>query len=218
MLTIYEQLFLLSIHEEKGHMIPSVGDSLGYGLSGAILSEIALLNKIKIEDNHRLTVIDPTPIGEGVIDNALIEIIASKNIRKISYWVKVLNDKPKRLHEILGESLEKKGIVSRDDSKLNWIIPNPEFPETSASAKFMLKEHLRKIIFAGGEPNLRELSLLSLVKASGIMDLVFIKDERRIARQKIYEMTIGMALINPIAQLIEEIELAVDSLVDNDEK
>jgi golgi phosphoprotein 3 len=216
MLTIFEQLFLLAIHEEKGNVMPSLGTALGFGLSGAVIAELALQGRITIENNHRLVRLDSSPTGDNILDDALAEILASGNNRKITYWIRNITEKPKRFRERLSERLVTKGIVTEEDTIYAWVIPNPEFPEVNASGKYWLKTRLRQIIFTGQTPELRDLAFLCLVKSCGLTDLVFLKDERKIAQQRINEYLLSMALTNPMAQSLEEIGHSVETLVESD--
>ena len=62
----------------------------------------------------------------------------------------------------------------------------------------------------------RDIALLSLVKACGLLDFVFLHDERRIAEQAIYENIINQALKDPVIQAIQEIENALTAIIGED--
>lgn len=216
MLTLFEELFLLAVHEEKGEVIGAVTRKLHYGLNGAILSELAFQEKIRIGEDRRLAISDAVPTGDQVMDATLERIQSESNERKVTYWVRKLNDNPKKLRRILMERLVEKELLVEDDSSYSWLIPAPTSPEVQASGKYALKRRLREIALACIEPEIREVALLGLLRGGSLLNLAFIKDERKLARQRIYELLIGRALSNAVVSQVDEICVAVEAAVGAD--
>jgi golgi phosphoprotein 3 len=216
MLTLYEELFLLAFHEDKGKLIPTTTENLPVGLAGAILAELVLNGRLQVEENHRLVVLDASPIQDEILDAVLEKIQSSERPRKVSYWVNQLNEKPKKLFDQMEERLEAKGILLRDESNLISMPSQNELDGHNASARYWLKRRLRGLALTDQDVELRGLALLNLVQACDFIDLIFTKDERKIARRRIYELLVGTALSNGQAQAIEEIERAVEAQADTD--
>lgn len=219
MLALYEDLFLIAIHEEKGTLLASAVEKLPVGLVGAILCELALMGKIKVKEKHHLELLDATPCADETLDEALAAIQDAKQERKVQYWITHLNFKPKKFYPRMAESLAAKGLVVQEDERLTWVTPAPGQPdgvEVSASAKYLLKARLRAILLAGGEPSLRELALLSLLQTCALLDLAVTRDERKLAARRIRELILAEALKNPIAQTIDEIQEVVALQVEDD--
>jgi hypothetical protein len=216
MLTLFEELFLLSIHEEKGTVVSIIAENLGYGLNGAVLAELALGGKIRVGENRRVELVDPASSGDEILDKALAQIRASENPRKVSFWIRFFNDQPKKFRRSLGERLVEKGILTLEETHWSAVIPFDGSPDSNISARFWVKSRLRKLALTSAEPDLRDVALLSLALASGMTFLIFTRDERRTAHRRVYELMINSALSNPIAQTLEEIEDAVKSLAGSD--
>jgi len=209
MLTLYESFYLLALHEEKGTLLSYTTENLPVGLVGAVLDDLAILEKIKVNDNHRLELLEKEPTGDEFLDEALEAIQESEQLRKINYWIHALSSKPKKTSRRINEQLEEKGLLAQEDGRSLWVIPSPLAPDQHASAKYALKARLRAAALACAEPGLHELALLSLLRACSLLELVFVKDERKLASQRIHELVLGEALKNPLVQSIEEIEEAV---------
>ena len=214
MLTLFEELFLLSIDEENGSPPPSIIDNLVFGMSGSVLAELAIRGKASVSDNHRIELKDLSPTSDEVLDEALEQIQASDQPRKVTYWIKHFGDEPKKMRQRLVERLEAGGIVKQEDNRLTWVIPFADSKDKSISAKFALKARIRKKVLAEEELDEHDLALLSLVKACNLLNLVFTKDERKLARRRIYELMVAKSLKNPQFQSIQEIEAAVETQVD----
>ncbi len=216
MLTIFEELLLLSIHEDKGTFIGSAVDKINAGIIGAVLAELTLAGAIQIQENHRLRVLQDNSLEDEILNNVLEVLKASDKERKIGYWISALNQKPEKYRKQILERLIQKGVVTQEDDHVVWVIPSPLQPELKASTKYWVKDRLRRIVLTSAEAKQGDIALLSLLKACNLLDLVFLKDERRLASRQISELVVGDALKNPVTQTIEEIDSAIADVVEDE--
>ncbi len=216
MITLYEEFQLLSIHADKGIFIGSALERLKPGLIGAILSELTLSGKICSTKNHRLQVTDANLTNDPILDGTLNALQASDKERKFGYWLGNLYPKPEKLLKRVTKNLVEKGILSQEDDNLVWVIPSPLHPEINATAKYAVIEHLRNIVLAKQDAGQREITFLSLVSACGLLDLVFLRDERKAANQYINELIVGEAMKDPLLETIQEIDSAIMGVVEEE--
>jgi golgi phosphoprotein 3 len=212
MLTLFDELYLLTQHADREKKSSYKYEKFYFGLAGSILAELALASKVQVNQKHRLELVDATSTGDEILDRALLMMQESAKPRKLTYWVEELTGKFEKITKRLTERLVSNGVFNVEDDELLWAIPSQVYPDHNASAKYCLKEHLRAIALADGVNDLRSLALLCLVDSTEMLDLVFTRDERREANRNIHEMLITEALKEPAAQAIEEIHNAVDSL------
>lgn len=216
MLTIPEELLMLTIHQDKGTYIGAAADRLKVALAGALLTQLALHGKIDVDKNHRVNVLDVEPSGDDLADEALGAIKESEKARKVGYWINMFTPKADGYRKRLVDRLVEKGILTFDEDHLNWVVPSPYHPEGDASAKYWLKRRLRDIVLANNEAGSAEVAFLSLVRAVDLLDLVFVKDERRLASNRIHELLVRSAMTNPLCQSIQEIESTIQQVVEED--
>jgi Golgi phosphoprotein 3 len=216
MLTLYEELLLLTIHEDKGIFIGSTIDPLKPGLVGAILAELASSAKICVTSNHRLKVAESTLTDDPLLDGVLAVLKSSEKEHKFSYWINTLNPKPEKLRRQITQNLIEKGMVTQEDDRLLWVVPSPFHPEAKASTKYLVIKLLRDVVFAQEDAQPREIAFLSLVGACGLLDLVFLRDERKAASQRINELVVFHAMQNPYLETIQEIASAIASVVEEE--
>jgi Golgi phosphoprotein 3 len=216
MLTLFEEILLLSIHQDKGTLIGWSIDRINSGLTGAILAELAMLEKIHANHSHRLEIVDANPTGDELLDDTLNNLKESEKERKFGYWIGSLNQKPEKLRKLIIERLIIKGVVLQEDDHLVWVIPSLLQPQINASAKYLASQRLRGIILAQEASDKRDIALLSLLRACNLLDLIFLKDERRMASQRINEMAVNAAMKDPDLQTMEEIESALTNVVEDD--
>jgi len=182
MLKLYEELFLLAINDATGGLVGSAATYLPYGLVGAILAELALEGKAQASDK-RLAVADASPTGDELLDEALAALAGASKPRKLASWVEALGSKklPKRVAARLAAA----NVLRIEQKRFLWVIPYEAYPEHDASAKYWVKARLRGVALGGEQPEPRAVALLSLLRACRLLNLVFTKDERKAAGQKI---------------------------------
>jgi Golgi phosphoprotein 3 len=212
MLTLFEELYLFTLYDDREKKTSMKVEKLSYGLAGAILAELVLAGKVQLNQKRRLEVVDGASIGDDILDKTLQELQESEKPRKVTYWIETLSEKSDKLQKRLVERLVEGGVFVVEEDERLWAIPSKVYPDKKATAKFCLKERLRLIALADGTNDIRSLALLGLVNASEMLYLLFTRDERREANRNIHEMLITQALKDPAAQAIEEIHNAVDSL------
>lgn len=205
MLTLYEEFFLIAIDDHNGAVASPASETLHYGLAGAMLSELALQNKLSIND-ERLVVKDSTPLGDEKLDEALVAIMASPKPRKTTHWINELGER--KLPRRVADGLAVKGILTIEKKRYLWVIPYDAYPQQDASAKYWVKHYLRAIVLGGENPEPGVVALLSLLKACRLLNLVFTKDERKAAAHQVAALVQGEAYGEAVARTLEEIELA----------
>lgn len=204
-LIIPEKLFILMIDDDEGAVATSVKTTLRYGLADALLVELALANKIQLEDG-RLALADPAPTGDTWFDEILAMIAAENKPRKLSHWVQAVGSKP--TIKQVASRLAERNVIVIEKKRYLWVIPYEVFPQVDASAKYWVKQHLRGIVLAGEQADASDIALLSLLKACRLLRLVFTRDERKSADKKVDALVKGEVFGEALAKLLAEIQAA----------
>ncbi len=205
-LNIPEKLFILSIDDERGEIKSSIKSTLQYGLAGGLLAELQLANKIQLQGG-RLTLADSTPTGDAWLDEVLAEIAAAQKPRKLSRWIEILGRK--QIIRQTASRLAERNVISIEKKRYLWIIPYDIYPQVDASAKYWVKQRLRGIALAGEKTHAQDLILLSLLKACGLLRLLFTRDERKYASKKVQELVKGETFGETVARLLEQAEVVM---------
>ncbi len=216
MFTLYEELLMLSIHEDKGMVIGISIERLKLGLVGAIMAELALMGKIRTSDTHRLQLVDDSQASNEILDEAIGFFKNTKKEHKVGYWIDTLNKRTEKIRRRITGSLIQKGVLTQDDDRLHWAMPTPLQENLKASSKYWMIKRLRGIVLAQEEMQLRDIVLLSLVRACGLLDLIFLRDERKLADRYINEQIFSQSINDSNLQTVQEIEIAITDMVDED--
>jgi hypothetical protein len=216
MVYLYEELYLLCLHEEKVALTAYSVAGFPYWLEGALLLDLALQKRIGSEPKHRIKLLSDEATGDPLLDDIIASLKGSEQPKKIAYWMGEFEFKPKKVFQLISEQLVGKGILHQEDGDYTWVVPHPADNPLQASAKFELRRRLRSLILPGQTPGLAEIALLALLQASNKLDLLFFKDERKLARHRIDEQMMVQAMSDPTGQILQEICLAVAAHFEED--
>ncbi len=184
--TSAEALCLLLLRREAGRLRPPGRPAARYALAGSVLVDLALADRIAT-DQARLHSIDPTPLGDDLLDPMLARIAAAANGRDTRAW---LEEAAERRDEILGLALRQlaaRGILRVERNG------RPFFSATSLhvidhDADRNLRQHLARALSDGGDPAPRDVALVRLVDACGRFEQLVPPRELKRARQRITEL------------------------------
>jgi len=217
MLALFEELFLLSMEEDRGRIASYAKKSLAYGLSGAMLAELALQGKVSVNEKNRLEPMGDELTGDAFLDEILEEIRASEKAHKLTYWVSQFSERPKKLRERVGDRLVETNVLSKEEKRFFRQPPSGEATQAAEPSKFEVKHRLRAMILANEESDPRSLALLNLAAASELLGLIFTPDELDFAGRRIHEEMLHFALEDSVMQTVEEIEQAISTVVEDDD-
>ena len=93
-----EEITLLMLNDEDGEFVRVPGWSLQCAFAGAVLMDLALENRIDT-DLKRLVLIDPTPLGDDILDPVLARIAQATETHDARHWVEHIADYVEEIRE-----------------------------------------------------------------------------------------------------------------------
>jgi len=216
MLTLPEQLMLLALRDDKGSVLFSASTALPYGLAGAALLELFFGGKI-LQENKKIRVIDKNQIDDPVLDEALSLIGNSSKDRNAKYWVENISSKVKKLKQKIIDKLIQQHILNREGHRILWFFNVDRYPTLNVVPEMEIRNKIRNIVLNGYKATEREIALLGLMKACSLINEVFGRDERRMAKKKIKELIekqkMSKDVSSAVIDITEEVTAAVVSVV-----
>lgn len=202
MVDLLEELLLLAVHEEKGTLSFAVTSKIDFCLSGALLIELELRNRVKV-NKTALEVIDRTPTGNSRLDILLNLIDNSKRVRSPSYWVTKTKGTFKHLRREYLEQLVDQGFLREEECQTLWIFPSTAYPLRDNRPKREIRDRIRLVILREETSSPRTAQLIALVHACGLTNTLFEKEERNEARKRIKTLAKENILIQAIIKTIQ---------------
>jgi len=209
-LFLHEEIMLLALRDEEGTV--ASGTMYQYAISGAILAELLLHNRIIIEQVKRkklVHVVRTTPLGDPLIDECLEKITNAKRRSSLQAWVSRIAQIKKLKHRV-ADLLCQRGILRADEDKILLIFTRKIFPEINPEPETKLIERLREAIFSDSKNiDPRTVVLISLAHNAGLLKVVFDKKSLKKHKERI-EMIIKGELVGKAAQeAIQAMQAAV---------
>jgi golgi phosphoprotein 3 len=202
MLTLMEEILLLALNDEKGTLSLASSTGIDYCLTGAILMELELLKRIRVEKKS-LEVISRTPTNNPRFDNALKQIDSSKRIHPPHYWVSKLRSTIKGLRKELLEELVDKALLREEDHQYLLFFTTTRYPLRDPRTKKDILDRLQKVLLRGESPDPRTLKLIGLVNACSLTNKLVDKEDRKYARKKAKETSKEDILAEAVKKVIQ---------------
>lgn len=203
MLTIAEELLLLALHDRKGSVTMRASSSLKFGLAGAFISELALNERVAAE-GKKLTVINPAPVDDPLLNDVFQEIKNSKKDRKIRVWVEKFGNRMRKRQKTMSSRLVEKGILEESHHSFLGIFTWIAYPASDNTKEEDIRMRVTEALEETDLPDERTLILLSLINACDLVKEVFPKKEARAKKKQIKAWTKR----NPYGKAVNE---AVDA-------
>lgn len=208
MVTLPESLLLVAIDDETGR-IASKSGALGYGLAGAVLTEL-LLDGRAVVDDGRVKVTDGPPMQDSVLDGALARIRESKP-HDAKYWVRKLSGD--HLQDGVLERLIREGVLRREEHRILWVIPADRFPAEDVLPERAIRQKVRAVVLQGATPQPRTAALIGLLKACDLTGMVFDRAERRQYKARIDEISNGELMGKAVSKAVKEAQGAMAAVI-----
>jgi hypothetical protein len=210
-LTLAEELLLLALDDAKGTIAMSTSQALGYGLAGATLMDLTLMGRLTSDKN--LVVVDATPTGDALLDQALATIAAAKRARDSKHWVRALGTGIKRHREQLEERLVQRGILHHEEHRILGVIPSPRYPTDDPQPETNSRARIRAAVLGDAPLDARTVTLISIAKACNLLDGLFSREERNATKGRVAEIIRGEALGNAVKETMDAINAAIIAVI-----
>jgi Golgi phosphoprotein 3 len=206
-LSFAEEILLLSL-DDQGTIRQLSAVSLDYALAGAVLTDLALLNRIDT-DLEALFVVDSTPTGDTFFDSVLGEIHSDVNRWPAMHWLDHFSKQGARIQELVLNRLIEKQILKKENRKILWVFEVNRYPIIDNTEPREVKTRLRELILSDDLPDPHDAVLISLANSCGLFSEIFTKSELDSVRARIESLARLDLVGREIVRAITTIEKAV---------
>jgi len=173
-----EDLLLLLTDDDTGRLVVP-GQEVDIALGGAQLLALSLQQRVDVDARKRLVVLDPSPCGDALLDEALQEV-ARRAGRKPSDVVARLG---KRLRGTLYERLAAAGILRAEQGRVLGLFPTHTWPTSSADHEAEVRRALTAVLVQGATPEPHDAALVALLHALRATHKVVVPAEHGLRRR-----------------------------------
>lgn len=212
MLTFPEEIMLMLLEDEDGKILHVPELTLRCVLSGAVLMELALRNKIDT-DLSQLVVIDSSPTGDEMLDPTLQMIVESDEVNNGKFWVEKCALNADEIKKMALDRLIEKKILEKVDDRFLWVFRTRRYPVVDGKAEQEVKLRILDLLLSDKLPNPRDIVIISLVEASGIFKHLLSESEHKRSLERIKQIRnmdlLGRAVTNSVRDIEASLALAL---------
>jgi golgi phosphoprotein 3 len=201
MLTCAEELLLLAHDEKSGHFANLQDLLMNTALAGAVLMDLALLNRVDT-DLTAFVVLDRSPTGEKLLDHALAALPDKATTIDA---LDVLRKQGASLMDLAIARLVERGILRQQEGRILWVFESRRYPLIDGKELQEVKRRIADLLLSDDIPDPRDVVIISVAQACGLLSRVFSESELRSAQTRIEQITkldlIGQAMTNMMTEL-----------------
>ncbi len=210
-LHLYEEIMLLALRDEEGTV--ASGAMYNYAVAGAVLAELLLEGRVRIEEPRRnkklVALAGDALVGDALLDECLGRIAAAKRRKRPENWVSHFANIRQLKHRVATQ-LCRRGILEADEDKVLLLFTRKIYPEINPEPERRVIERLRRAIFTDtNEVDPRTVVLVSLAKSTGILRVIFDKKELKTRKERIEQVTNGEVTGKAACDAIAAMQAAV---------
>ena len=208
MLTFTEEILLLML-DDDGLFLPIRGGAVEHILVGAVLMDLAFANRIDT-DPERLQVIDSTPTGNNLLDDALERIANAGETMNTKGWVELLaREQAADIRQRAMNSLIELGILEAKDEKFLWVFHSRRYPTIDGRVERGVKLRMEDVLLSDDMPDPRDVALVCLVDACDILSDIFSEREMERVRPRVEQLRVMDLIGREVGSVIAEIEESI---------
>ena len=212
MLRFAEEITLLMLDDDDGEFVRMPGWSTQCAFAGAVLMDLALENRFDT-DLRRLVLIDPTPLGDDMLDPALALVAQSTETLDARYWIDQLAEHADAIRDAALARLVERGILRREEDRFLWVFQSRRYPIVDGKAEREVKLRIMEVLFGDEIPDPRDIVLICLADACGLLRELLSARELERASERIEQVRkldlIGQAVSKAVWDIQWSIALAM---------
>lgn len=211
-LTFVEEIVLLALDDTTGALRPMPAMAFSYALAGAVIGDLALLNRIDM-DPQQLVVLSAEPTGDPLLDGSLATLAASPKPETVAHWLAVFSESSRPLENAALDRLVARGILRRDEKKILWVFGSRRYPTIDNQERTEVRTRLAALILGDDLPDPRDAILLSLLTACQLDRRIFTGPEFAACGDRIAALARMDQVGREVAAALESITRALNVIL-----
>jgi golgi phosphoprotein 3 len=204
MLGFAEEILLLQLDDTHGRFIDLPLSAADVVLAGAALMELALDNRVDSDLEH-LILVDRTPTGDDILDDVLERLGQAGAGLSVAAALERITANAEKYQQRALKRLVAKGILREEDGRFLWVFHTRRYPVVDDREQREVKARLHQILLTDEIPDPRDVVLICLIDACGLLDLVLRPDEIARTKIRVEQLSrldlIGQAVTKAVAEI-----------------
>ncbi len=204
MLGFVEEIVLLQLDDSQGRFVNLPMSAADVVLAGAALMELALANRID-SDLEQLILVDPTPTDDDILDDVLKNLGEAGSELTADAVLERISANGEQYQEMALKRLIAKGVLREENGRFLWVFHTRRYPVVDDSETREVRTRLRQLLLTDEIPDPRDVVLICLIDACGLLGLVLSPDEIAQTEARVEQLSrldlIGQAVTKAVAKI-----------------
>jgi golgi phosphoprotein 3 len=204
MLGFVEEIVLLQLDDSQGRFVNLPLSAADVVLAGAALMELALNNRID-SDLEQLILVDPKPTGDDILDDVLRQLVEAGTELGAGAVLERISVNGEKYQEMALKRLLAKGILREENGRFLWVFHTRRYPIVDDTEQREVRARLRQLVLTDEIPDPRDVVLICLIDACGLLGLVLSPDEIAETKTRVEQLSrldlIGQAVTKAVAEI-----------------
>jgi hypothetical protein len=204
MLGFVEEIVLLQLDDRHGSFVDLPQSAVDVVIAGAALMELALANRVDT-DVERLIVVDASATGDDILADVLARLTASSDELTSAGAIALVTLDSRKLQDKALKRLVAKGVLRQAEGRWLWVFHTRRYPVIDDREQREVKTRLRQVLLTDEIPDPRDVVLICLIDACGLLELVLTPDEIARTAPRVEMLArldlIGQAVTRAVAEI-----------------
>jgi hypothetical protein len=191
MLGFVEEIVLLQLDDSQGSFVNLPMSAADVVLAGAALMELAL--------------VDRTPTGDDILDDVLSQLGEAGGELNAAAVLERISGQGEKYQDIALKRLIAKGILREEQGRFLWVFHTRRYPVVDDREQREVRARLRQLVLSDEIPDPRDIVLICLIEACGLLGLVLSPDEIAKTQTRVDELgrldLIGQAVTKAVGEI-----------------
>ncbi len=203
MLGFVEEILLLQLDDSQGKFVNLPMSAADVVLAGAALMELALANRVD-SDLEQLILVDPSPTGDDILDDVLKHLAEGGDLTADGV-LEQISVNGEKYQEMALQRLIAKGVLREENGRFLWVFRTRRYPVVDDSEQREVRARLRQLLLTDEIPDPRDVVLICLIGACGLLGLVLSPEEIARTTTRVEQLgrldLIGQAVTKAVAKI-----------------
>jgi golgi phosphoprotein 3 len=205
MLRFAETILLLAVDDRQGGIRSLPVESMRFALAGALLMELAVVNRIDT-DLQQLHLVDTRPTGDALLDETPSRLgRAGAEAKSTTQQLEALAWGMPKLEERLFEGLISRGVLRREQRWRFGLFPTQRLVMADAGPIQHVRQRLERLLRSDAIPDPDEAALVGLVDACQLFTTMFERDELERLGPRIANLAAMDLIGREVARAVREV-------------
>jgi len=204
MLGFVEEIVLLQLDDSQGRFVNLPLSASDVVLAGAALMELALNNRVDC-DLERLILVDSKPTGDDILDDVLKQLAEAGSELSAGAVLERISVNGEKYQEMALKRLIAKGVLREENGRFLWVFHTRRYPVIDDTEQREVRARLRQLLLTDEIPDPRDVVLICLIEACGLLGLVLSPEEIARTETRVEQLSrldlIGQAMTKAVAEI-----------------